>query len=398
MLVQAAEAALAPRSSLHVEPRLTHARLEATVPRRGREVIAAEELPVAGYLMARALDRRKVDGEDLERLRRADESLRETRALLPFGRGNVMEDNQATAAGAFSRLAAARALDPARGPATPAQTIWAGAGACSEHAQLATIVHAARLDPALNDAVVTMSSVPGGHAWAESVIPRPWTLASLWKPDDRTIVIDAWKDGPAVFAPDSTRHPAQWLTATATLKVAQPRPELLADAKVAARRIAMERDSADIPLRRPPQALLFEARTIVSPAFLSQALGKTDPVVPGPGTLPEHHTVDHPRPRHSVMPVELRKEILAAGVARDLMAPRESPERTPPGRGRVHSAATQAPAIMNAVGELMKITARRPAWEPPFEAYRTGRFYAVSAPRVVTRTTDATLRFPAEEA
>ena len=361
---------LAPRATLPIEPRLHHRGLAATVPTRGRGEVLPEEMPLAGYLLARALDGRKVEGKDFERLRRADESVREARALLAFGRGNIREDNEQSAGEAFSRIDGARELKlGSTKPSAAARGIWAGAGACIEHAHLSAFAHAAGLDAGSKEAVVLMAHI--GHAWAESVIPQPWNLSSLWKPSEKAIVLDAWKDGPAVFSADSTRTPGQWRIAFPLRRITTPQPELLANAKKAAQGLASTLDPRALKSKQPPEWLLFNASPLISNDFMARVLHK-------PAT----------KTRHPAIPAEVRKEILAVGVARELMVAPELPEGTPEGHGRIRSAAAQAPALIDALGNLTKITPRRyRPWTAPVPS--VGAVFGDSdAQRLVRRQTD----------
>jgi hypothetical protein len=383
---------LAPRAPLHFESRLTRPGLASTVPLRGRDDVARAELPLAGYLLARALDGRKVTGKALERLRRADESVRETRALLAYGRGNVKEDNPSNFFEAYTRLVGARNLKDVP-PSMSARAIWAGAGYCTEHAQVVVSAHAARLDEDSKETVSLLGNVLIDHGWAESVIPRPGNLSALWKPDEQAIVLDAWKDGPAVFAVDSTRTHAQWLGALALRRVDSPQPELLAEAKSVAQDIALKHDPRNLSAVRPPGWAFSNARSVVSAVFVMRVSAKPAPVKEVLEKLPEgSFDKEHP----PVMPADLRKDILAASIARDLMAPPEPLQDTPIGHGRVRSAAKQVEVISNALPGLTDVTARRAIPWIPSAAYRDFAFAGPLA-QLVRRPTDAATHFERQQ-
>ncbi len=377
---------LAPRAPLPIEPRLRHKGLAATVPMRSGAQVSPEEMPLAGYLLARALDGRKVEGKDLERLRRADESIRETRALLSFGRANVKEDNEQSRGDAFRRLDAVHNLKlGSTNVPVGARCIWAGAGHCGEHAHLAAVAHAGRLDAESKEAVAVLANVFIDHGWVESSIPRTWSLASLWRPNEDAIVLDAWKDGPAVFAPDSTRTQGQWLSAITARRVARPQPELLADAKSGAQDIAREHPIA-LSWRQPPAEWLFEACTVISNAFVGRVLPKPISVEEVLDKVRKGSPAAGSETVHSAMPAEVRKEILAVGVARDLMAAPEPLKHTTQGRGRVWSAAGQAATLIDAVGSLTKTTPRRyRPWGIPSAPYRAVGFDQADELRLVRR-------------
>jgi hypothetical protein len=385
--LQALESAtLSRRALVPLESRLTAYGQAATVPLRRADRIAVQEIPLAAYVAARALDGRKVDAEDLDRLRRSDESLREARALLPFGRGNVREDHRQGFGEAGARVEAARTFEFATlTPSVAARAIWAGAGNCGEHAVVTTLAHAGRLAGS-GETVVMLGNVVADHGWAESVIPSPAKLSSLWKPNEKTIVLDAWKDGPAVFAPDSTRVQWKWLSASTFIQVDRPRADMLGQAKSDARHLAFERDPRNVPPLKNPWGLL-RAQSGVSPAFVQRALSKPvsaqkalDVVLKGHPDRPGEATTA------SVLPAEIRKEILVAGVAREFLGEPQPLEATARGQGRVRAAADHAPALMAAMGRLADVQVRQhvPWHLPSFgAAFTNGQ---PVQPRLVTST------------
>jgi hypothetical protein len=350
---------LARRPSLPIDSRLSHRSLTATVPMRKRTEVSQQEMPLAGYLLARSLDGRKVEGQDLERLRRADESVREARALLPYGRGNVKEDDNASPGAATTQLAGGRGLKSDLAETlTTTSAIWAGAGNCGEHAALTTVAHAGRLNADLNEQVIIRGDRLFDHAWTESVIPRPWNISSLWKPAQGTIVLDAWKDGPAVFAVDSTRTQAQWLVSSALVTISQPQPELLADAKRDAQLIATEQDPSSLSKLRLPNGDLLNARSVVSSEFMQRVSAEPPATENVLATVQKSHGEGW-ETLHPAMPANVRKEILATSVVRDLLDAPEPLEHTLQGHGRVRSAADQAAAVIGALGDLRKVGPRQ---------------------------------------
>jgi hypothetical protein len=362
-------ATLSPRAPLPVESRLTVHGQAVTVPLRRPDRITAQEIPLAAYVAARALDGRKVETGDLDRLRRSDESLREARELLSYGRGNVQEDHRQGFGQAVARVEAARTLEFATlNPSAATRAIWAGAGNCGEHAAVATLAHAGRLSAGSGEAVVMLGNVVADHGWAESVMAGPRKLSSLWKPDEKTIVLDAWKDGPAVFAPDSTRVQWKWLSASTFIKVDSPQAELLGQAKSDARHIALERDPRDVPSVKSPWGLL-RAQPGVSEDFVQRALSKPLSAQEALAVALKGRPVPDDEPTAAaILPAEVRKEILVAGVAREFLEAPEPLEATAPGHGGVRSAAAQAPAIAAAIGELAQVQVRQhvPWFRPSF--------------------------------
>lgn len=313
-------------------------------------------MPLAGYLLARALDGRKVEGEDFDQLRRANDSVREVRALLSFGRGNVVEDIEASRGESSTRANGAHKHSGTWTlRVTNAAAIWSGAGNCQQHAELAASAHAARLDTQSKETVTVLGNVRLNHAWAESVVPRPWKVSNLFRPSRRAIVLDAWKDGPAVLGPDSTRKRTDWIDALTVLRRNEP-DQSLETAKQAAQSIA------DDPRRLNPYMWpkkgLWNAEAVVDKAFLDRVSAKPVSVMDVLETVRKSNPGLQAEGLLPAMPVEIRKEILAAGVAREFMAAPEPLEDTPKGRGRVWSAAIQAPSIGEAAKNLRQTTPR----------------------------------------
>jgi hypothetical protein len=190
-----------------------------------------------------------------------------------------------------------------------------------------------------------------------------------------------------VFAEDSTRTQAQWLTSFTFGRITTPQPELLADAKAAAQHLAIETDPRAPELKRPPPRLLLDPRPIVSSALVERVSLKPLSVEQVLEAVRKSSLSVQPEALHPAMPAQVRKQILAAGVARNLMDAPEPLEQTKVGRGRVWSAARQAQDIADAVGDLTKSTPRR--YRPSFPATSFFRFsYGSSAPGVVRRPTE----------
>ncbi|MHA6884946.1 AVRPPHE avirulence protein [Ralstonia pseudosolanacearum] len=156
------------------------------------------ERQFGGYLMARDVDQRPVQGEPLDALRDANETLLQARRILKHGRGNVRVDIDATN-GLSTRIAqGGRSIQESMWRAHPKPVVWAaiamvaGAGNCGEHADLATFLHAAKLKD--GEAVDNVHIDDFDHFWA--VVHRA-------EPDlQRDIYIDPWGKGPALFAVD----------------------------------------------------------------------------------------------------------------------------------------------------------------------------------------------------
>ncbi len=172
----------------------------------------AESLPLAGYLLARQVDGRPVGEADVQRLRLADEALRSARDALPLGRGNVEADILASKGESELAAAAAQMLhqelaemgfqhgpDPAVSDyATAAMTAKAfGAGVCDNFAPIAALSYGEKAQAAgrpPEEQVRLLSHEAASHTWAQVHAPGE---------DAPPIVMDPWRDGPAVLAQDS---------------------------------------------------------------------------------------------------------------------------------------------------------------------------------------------------
>ncbi|MGN6318432.1 hypothetical protein, partial [Trinickia sp.] len=162
-------------------------------------------IPLAGYLLGRAVDSRPVPEGEIGRLRSAHDTVVQTRRHLRWGRGNVRQDNAATGNESLARsyMAQNLALDLAQkdsltfenAPELAGAAMFSEAGTCREHAVVAMHLHANRLAGTTD--TVHLASRPGvNHAWSE--------LRAQSK-RNRVIVMDPWAEGPAVFSEDA-RH------------------------------------------------------------------------------------------------------------------------------------------------------------------------------------------------
>lgn len=171
--------------------------------------LSSDDLALAAYLLARDIDGRRVFQPEMDRLRKANESVGNTRRVLKFGRGNVGTDLRATGNESRFRTKAARQLKAElymRGGgrfvayaeqmqhSTTAATVL-GSGNCGEYTSVTSIRHSSRLDA--GETVHYVTSAGHGHAWAEERVPADDVSGAS------TIVMDGWAKGPAVLAPDS---------------------------------------------------------------------------------------------------------------------------------------------------------------------------------------------------
>ncbi|UKE50918.1 type III effector HopX1 [Xanthomonas translucens] len=169
--------------------------------------LGSNDLALAAYLLARDIDGRGVPTPEVDRLRKANESVGNTRQLLEFGRGNVATDLRETGNHSCLRTKAARQLKnelDMRGGgqfveyveqmahSAAAATVF-GSGNCGEYTSITSIRHSSKLQ-----AQETVHRVINtNHVWAEARVPADDGSGA------NTIVMDAWAKGPAVLAPDS---------------------------------------------------------------------------------------------------------------------------------------------------------------------------------------------------
>lgn len=164
-----------------------------------------EEIPLAGYLLAREIDGRAVPEQELARLRSAHETVVQTRKLLPWGRGNVRSDVEVTGGESLVRayvaqelaqnLANGKAVAFEDAPNVAGAAMFARAGVCSNHAAVAMHLHAGKLD-APDESV---------HFAGRPLVDHAWSELRKGRGRKNVIVMDAWSEGSAVYAEDA-RH------------------------------------------------------------------------------------------------------------------------------------------------------------------------------------------------
>jgi hypothetical protein len=192
--------------------------------------IQPHESQLAAYLLMRAASNRGIDGQELEKLRLANDTVEATRAALVHGRGNVTDDIEksdhlSTYLARASRIGAKAVLAQLRRTSHPTlrpQEYWqildilaraAGAGNCGEYANASTHIHAPKLRTDETAHLVKSSEMD--HSWSELRVPRmEWAKAGtgfdtghpgeveLVRAMDR-FIIDAWAQGAACHADDS---------------------------------------------------------------------------------------------------------------------------------------------------------------------------------------------------
>ncbi len=170
-----------------------------------RNTLPPHEILLAGYLVCRAASGAPVEGQDISRLQRSNDTVHETRARIPHGRGNDAADIAATHHGSSRHAQAAHDVfvdllrDGAPRSMLMNPTLMHGAiaefvqgGHCAGYSAVATTLHAPKLQT--GETLHYIQHNLQDHDWVESRI-------SGGRHD--AVVIDAWARGPSVFASDS---------------------------------------------------------------------------------------------------------------------------------------------------------------------------------------------------
>ncbi|XDF34045.1 hypothetical protein RBH89_17780 [Paracidovorax avenae] len=202
----------APPSRPHADTAALRSAASVLPPRQ--PLPAGAETRLRGYALARAIDGRHVEERrDIDRLRQATATVEAVRALLPHGRGNVIDDVVRSGHQSSQRVEAGRYVKDMlveQGmrmvPAYATGALVAGAGNCGESSALGIMLHAPLLDFPSREAgrgefLYLVRSRWIGHQWAQLQDERGPAFH---------IVLDPWLRGPAVFAEDS-----QWAASSA---------------------------------------------------------------------------------------------------------------------------------------------------------------------------------------
>jgi hypothetical protein len=207
----APEGSLAPRSRLPdqpataTEPSAPGGESEQVAPHpRSGQPLSDDNVKLGSYMAARSLVGQPLSSDNVDRLRRANATLDETRTSLEYGRGNVVSDLRRTDHQSRYRALAARALthelkrqhgghlDAQHVAHAAAAALSLGAGRCGDYAAASTVLHAARMSE--DERVHIMNSL--GHNWTEVR-----TVGN----DASPITIDGWSNGLAILASDSAQ-------------------------------------------------------------------------------------------------------------------------------------------------------------------------------------------------
>lgn len=159
--------------------------------------VAPSDEDLFSYLFLLALQNAAPDEDELDRLRRGNRIVHETREHMSGGRGNVWPDQVRTglqsrvnvnvARDLMANLAGGQGWSRAEAATiSGAAAMYLRSGNCYEHADLATLRGTTTLKP--SEAICKVSSRPIEHLWAELRADR--TQAS-----NRDVILDAWSDG-----------------------------------------------------------------------------------------------------------------------------------------------------------------------------------------------------------
>lgn len=180
--------------------------LSSSSKRRSSGEIPSHEVPLAGYLLIRSAMGEPVEQQDIPRLRRTNDTVQETRARFPHGRGNVATDIAASNHACSRRAQAAHdvladlmrdsgarlmLMNPTLAHAAISEFVQGGH--CAGYSAVAMALHAPKLAPG-----ETVHYVQRNHR-----DHHDWTESRVDEGHHQTIVMDAWAEGPAVFARDS---------------------------------------------------------------------------------------------------------------------------------------------------------------------------------------------------
>jgi len=304
-----------------------------------------EKMALAGYLLARHVDGRPAEGEDLARLNLADDTLIETRRGLRVGRGNVDVDIQQTGHESTQRVRIARGFaevwssTPERHPriAIAAAALFVQAGNCGDHASVALSLHAGKLRPGETANLVKPAGIDHEFVEIRTAEGR-----------EHDVVIDAWGDGPVIMATDgrfSSGSPEPFLYgyrddsgAAVAADLGQRLGELKELRQV---ELQMHLDLLRYTDVQHPAEQVFSPTPVESEAFLQRVAEKMKAIVK-PGHARAAHWMDAGsnllqralgrQPKRDRM-AEVRHEILAVGISRSL-------------GDRVRSAVEDAPAVV----------------------------------------------------
>lgn len=256
---------------------------------RGVDSVNAQ---LTAYLTARAIDGRPVEGQDLQRLQRADSAVQWSRQTLIHGRANVQADTVATAGESFERGVVAHDFlanelpvmveGDVRTEDRAAAAVAAGAGTCDDFAAVTAVCLAHQ--PIEQETVQVMSSLSVKHSWAQTTHepPEGASAADVAAATARTILVDGWAQGPAVYSEDSSATykldlaPTRSIGHEAAAEVIDRFRSTYAHiAGPLGRQVAAELSRKDLAQEvRPPTSQVLWPTCVMSQAFASSARSK----------------------------------------------------------------------------------------------------------------------------
>jgi len=165
-----------------------------------RQALSEADKSLAAYLLARSVDGREVSADELDLLKRANETVEEVRETLHLGRSNVTVELEQTGQRNFRSAEAMRTvlerhygnLHNVPGAIRAAMAIHVGTGFCAEHGHVTQYLHMRRLK--FGESVEKVV--------ADDIHDHGWALARQ-QPSGRVVVMDSWGEGPAIDPADA---------------------------------------------------------------------------------------------------------------------------------------------------------------------------------------------------
>lgn len=305
--------------------------------------IEAHEADLAGYMLRRAADGRHLRKSEVEKLSKGHQTVVETRQKLNRGRGNVSKDIADSNHQSTRFMKAGRDLDTAlqeigvNARVSGASTAeFVRAGNCQEHADVSTHGHAKRLTA--NQSIHTRSlKSPGDHVWSE-------VRNKDNKARTNDVIVDAWAYGPAVLREDS--YFAKRPSGSTTQYNYTKREALKANKAVANlnKDLASNKSASEFVSKRMDKLNKdnykssgnFLPTSVLDKGFMTRTDNRLSKPVDLQGKLSKTQLQ---RVGGKDTKVDLRNEILATGVARQLGS-------------NVRQATQHAPQIVNAAKNL----------------------------------------------
>jgi hypothetical protein len=180
----------------HSEQLHTSSSVTGTDTRRssGTGSFPAHKIQLGAYLLARSVDGRRIEGDELSRLVRSNDVVNATRLSLPEGRGNVnldlkMSDGETAYATAAAHMFRSSKQLGDSASIHAAMHMAAKAGNCSHHAHVAINLIGERMGG--GDQIHHVRSDEVDHNWAE-----------LRSENGSAVTLDAWAEGPAILSED----------------------------------------------------------------------------------------------------------------------------------------------------------------------------------------------------